>query len=440
MVLWDWNISSEKWLFLYDNILSLKEKSKSEELGNVLDVFSAVMSQVLMEGTAIEIMDGDAIHVPIEWLNAVLNKVKHSKDSDIFKVSVLGAQSCGKSTLLNTVFGLSFPVSSGRCTRGANMQLVKVDESLRKTLRCDYIAVIDSEGLMSRALSERSDYDNELSTFVIGLSDLTLVIIKGEGNEMQDVLSLAIHVFLRMNIVGEHQACHFVHQNMGAVDVMMKLSTEIDAFVRDLNMKTQAAASDTGQDDLYKKFTDVLQYDANKDNTYVPGLWDGTPPMGKTNMHYSATMQTLKSEIINNLEEMQNKHMQKKHRKCLGTLEDFSKRLEELWQAIKYENFIFSFKNVLAVEAHKKLTKLFDVKQLEMKRQIRQMILVESTAIENEVTGSDDVKSLPELVEESKVRVENSIANITAEIEQSLLHYFQCNGCKKCNDEIKTDI
>ena len=24
------------------------------------------------------------------------------------------------------------------------------------------------------------------------------------------------HVFLRMNIVGEHQACHFVHQNLGA--------------------------------------------------------------------------------------------------------------------------------------------------------------------------------------------------------------------------------
>ena len=60
------------------------------------------------------------------------------------------------------------------------MQLVKVDESLKETLRCDYVAVIDSEGLMSRTKVDGTDFDNELSTFIIGLSDLTLVIIKGE--------------------------------------------------------------------------------------------------------------------------------------------------------------------------------------------------------------------------------------------------------------------
>ena len=54
---------------------------------------------------------------------------------------------------------------------------------------------------MSR-VSKNDDYDNELATFVIGLSDLTLVVIKGEGNEMQDVLPIAIHVFLRMNVLG----------------------------------------------------------------------------------------------------------------------------------------------------------------------------------------------------------------------------------------------
>ena len=68
------------------------------------------------------------------------------------------------------------------------MQLVKVDESLKERLNCDYVGVIDSEGLMSRTKTDDSDYDNELSTFIIGLSDLTLVIIKGEGNEMNDVL------------------------------------------------------------------------------------------------------------------------------------------------------------------------------------------------------------------------------------------------------------
>lgn len=49
---------------------------------------------------------------------------------------------------------------------------------------------------------------------------------------------------------------------------------------------------------------------------------------------------------------------------------DFSKRLDELWEAIKYEHFILSFKNVLAVEAHRKLTKVFKDEQWALKQEI----------------------------------------------------------------------
>ena len=181
---------------LYENIQALKLRTKCSDFDDLLNKLASVMAEIIMEGSAIEIMDGDTIHVPVAWLEAVLHKIENSKNVKLFKLSILGAQSCGKSTLLNTAFGLNFPVSSGRCTRGAYMQLVQVDEELKKTLSCDYVLVIDSEGLMSRVKSASSDYDNELVTFVIGLSDLTLVVIKGEGNEMQDVLPLAIHVFL----------------------------------------------------------------------------------------------------------------------------------------------------------------------------------------------------------------------------------------------------
>ena len=192
---------------------------------------------------------------------------------------------------------------------------------------------------------------------------------------MQDVLPLAIHVFLHMKIVGEHQACHFVHQNMGAVDAMSKAASEIDAFVRDLNMKTLAAATDVKRSSQYRKFTDILHYDPNKDNIYVPGLWDGTPPMGKTNAEYSATMQALKIHILNFIRDMQKKQ------KSMSRIEDFTKRLHELWEAIKFENFVFSFKNVLAFEAHKKLTREFDKEQWEMKCEVWRKTKEEETAI-----------------------------------------------------------
>ena len=90
---------------------------------------------------------------------------------------------------------------------------------------------------------------------MIGLSDLTLVIIKGEGNEMQDVLPIAIHVFLRMNVLKEFQACHFVHQNMGAADVEKTMPIEINAFVKCLDEKTRAAAQEAWNK-KYRQFTD----------------------------------------------------------------------------------------------------------------------------------------------------------------------------------------
>ena len=202
----------------------------TKELEKIMNLLAELMADVLINGTAIEILDGDVVNVPVAWVSAIFKKLERRTASTLFKVSVLGAQSCGKSTILNVIFGLNFPVGCGRYTRGAYMQLVKIDQSLKKKLNCDYVAVIDSEGLMSRTKPDGSDYDNVLSTFIIGLSDLTMVI-RGEGKEIHDVLPLAIHVFLCMSIIGEHQACHFIHQNMGAVDVMMKVATEIDAFV-----------------------------------------------------------------------------------------------------------------------------------------------------------------------------------------------------------------
>ena len=83
---------------IYDNVSSLRERTKSKDLCDKLDILASIMAQVFMEGTAIEIMDGDVVNVPVAWLHAVLEKVQNSKSSSIFKVSVLGPQSCEKST------------------------------------------------------------------------------------------------------------------------------------------------------------------------------------------------------------------------------------------------------------------------------------------------------------------------------------------------------
>ena len=410
---------------MYENIAELKKRTKTEELGGILDALSGVVAEIFLEGTAIEILDGDAMSVPVLWLNALINKIENSGRDRVFKLAILGAQSCGKSTILNTAFGLHFPVSSGRCTRGAYMQLVKVEEEFRKTLNCEYILVIDSEGLMSRSMTNRSEYDNELATFVLGQSDLTLVVIKGEGKEMEDVLPIAIHVFLRMKKVGELQGCHFVHQNMGSQDAKIKNVKEINDFVGTLDEKTRAAAIDTEQNDKYTDFTDVLLYDKTKDNTFVPGLWDGSEPMAKTNINYSSTMQRLKAQIVHRLADITKG-------KRLSTLRESSRRLNEIWDAIKNENFVFSFKNVLAIEAHQQLSNVFNDKQWDIKTKIRTNIQEETIAIEKKVQehqGQNTVnRIIDELIKEATRDANKNIATSAAELRKDIKHYFVCTG------------
>ena len=420
---------------VYDNVLSVGNilgERYYKEIDNVLEVLACLMAELLMDGTAIEIMDGDAVNVPVAWVSAVLDKVENSNHSKLFKVSALGAQSCGKSTVLNTMFGLDFPVSSGRCTRGAYMQLVKVDESIKETLNCDYVAVIDTEGLMSETKSDNCDFDNELSTFIIGLSDLTLVIIKGEGNEMNDVLPLAIHAFLRMNIVGlgQYRTCHFVHQNMGAVDVESKIATKIEAFVNELNTKTKVAAGEVDRSDRYTKFSDVLQCDPVKDNTFVSGLWYGAGPMATYNTTYSDKMQILKRKILN---------LSAVTKKELFTFSELSRLVKELWQGIKYEKFVLSFRNVLTIEAHGKLTKIFHEAQWALKRELQDLMMQVKNRIENEVLGYNATHSEREvagLIRDSSAKLTETLDRKTSGLGKDIKHYFQCDGCEKCNGSV----
>ena len=423
---------------MYENMAALRKKlgPKKYLLDDVLEKLSETMADIVLEGDAMEILDGDAVHSPVLWLKAVLTQIERRGEIRIFKVSALGAQSSGKSTLLNTVFGLNFPVSSGRCTRGAYMQLVKIDENFAKRLKCDYLLVIDSEGLMSR-VSKNDDYDNELATFVIGLSDLTLVVIKGEGNEMQDVLPIAIHVFLRMNVLGELQACHFVHQNMGAVDVKKTMPVEIDTFVQLLDEKTRAAAQEAWKK-KYTRFADVLHYDKNKDNTYVSGLWDGSPPMGKTDLEYSNTMQRLKGNILERLENVATK-------KHCSTLGDFSKWLESIWEAVKYENFVFSFRNVLAVEAYKRLSRILNDKEWKIKRIMRDNMDKKTKEIKSKITtiaqkdSCTAMKTIEQMTEKADENITDYVRVSIKELLTCIRHYFQCPGCqeKDCDEEVR---
>ena len=59
-------------------------------------------------------------------------------------ISILGRQSCGKSTLLNIMFGCSLATGQGQVTRGVHMQLVPCSGD---RAGCEFLLILDTEGL-----------------------------------------------------------------------------------------------------------------------------------------------------------------------------------------------------------------------------------------------------------------------------------------------------
>ncbi|KTF97353.1 hypothetical protein cypCar_00046427, partial [Cyprinus carpio] len=333
--------------------------------------------------------------VPVIWISAVLDQlIQKLGDQRVFVLSVLGLQSSGKSTMLNTMFGLQSAVSAGRTTRGAFMQLLRVSDE-----RPDFILVIDTEGLHAPELSGRStrDHDNELATFVFGLANLTLINIFGENpSEMLDILQIVVQAFMRMKKVRLNPSCVFVHQNVSDVTAGERNMEKRRRLQETLDEMTKLAAKDEVCD--AECFSDVISFDVQKDVKYIPHLWEGNPPMAPPNPNYCENIQELKKTIMT--------HFSKSH----GIrLKDLNYRIKDLWEALLYERFVFSFRNSLEISAYRKLETEYrkwswSLRSAMLKTENKLYNRIENEAI-HEVKETDLQKELKKTSEEVKKSV-----------------------------------
>ncbi|KAL0182056.1 hypothetical protein M9458_021431, partial [Cirrhinus mrigala] len=266
-----------------------------------LEHLPRLCAQLLLDGFSLELLDGDSSNIPVKWLSSVfyeLNTLVNPKNK-IVVVTVWGVQSSRKSVMLNTMFGVQFAVSSGRCTRGAFMQLIKVAEECNTELNCDYIVVIDTEGLTS------PEHDNELATFVAGLGDVTIVNTATENStEMKDILQIIVHAFIRMKEMGKKHKCLFVHQNVADVSAYDSNMRDRKFLLEQLDEMTQAAANMENKFE-FKKFIDVTNYDIEIGDHYIPELWHGNPPMAPVSIGYSESVYALKKHVVEIFRDLQ---------------------------------------------------------------------------------------------------------------------------------------
>ncbi|XP_053494933.1 interferon-induced very large GTPase 1-like [Ictalurus furcatus] len=331
---------------VFEACTSVQSTEVTNEAKITFSSLPQIAAEIIVTGYPLEIMDGDAAHVPLTWVLAVLDElVKILGDQRVFVLSVLGIQSSGKSTMLNAMFGLEFAVSAGRCTRGAFMQLVRVSQEMKNKLKFDYILVVDTEGLRALEQAEKTTihHDNELATFVVGLGNLTLINIFGENPaDMQDILQIVVQAFLRMKKVRLNPSCLFVHQNVGDITAREKTMEGRRRLQEKLDDMTKLASKEEDGDARY--FSDIIAFDVQSDVRYFAQLWEGSPPMAPPNPSYSENINELRRKIMSKIST---------HRGV--TLSQFKSSINDLWNALLNENFVFSFRNTLEIAVYRKL-------------------------------------------------------------------------------------
>ena len=321
---------------------------------NPTNDYAGAAAEMLLSGRPLELLDGDSSYIPLRWFDSVYRQLEcKTNNAKIFVISVLGVQSSGKSTMLNTMFGLQFPVSAGRCTRGAFVSLIPVGDALTSASNIQYLLVIDTEGLRGSTDSQRREHDNELATFSIGVADITIVNIFGENhNDMKEFLEIAVHAFLKMKLVKEKKTCIIVHQNVAATDATDKLARDRFHLKQDLDKMAKLAAHQENCEGKIQRIDDIISFDENEDVFYIPSLWKGSPPMAPVNPNYGRAIQRIKENITTSMCSKERAHI---------TVSTFRERVSSLWKALQKKNFIFSYRNTIEVRAYTSLDrKLFD--------------------------------------------------------------------------------
>nr|XP_047134918.1 interferon-induced very large GTPase 1-like isoform X2 [Hydra vulgaris] len=395
------NILSEKFKnasFGIENIFremgQVYESYEEENQNKIVSDLPILMAELFLIGYPLEIMDGDAVHVPLVWIQKVFMEVKKKIGNvNVFVLSILGIQSSGKSTFLNTMFGSKFAVSSGRCTKGVFIQLVSVSQNLRQKMNCDYFIIMDSEGLRSPEMTDSFRHDNEIATLVTCLANATIINFWGQtfSKEMSDIVQIAAHAYIRMKKIEIKSSFHMIFAGVPDINAKEKNRLGVKKILDELNIMILKIANDEGRIDILSGLSSIFpliheQLDKLDFPEFFPALWQGS--MNTPEPRYGEIVQELKNSICDALIKYQNTTLRTQ------PIQEFIARLSDIWEAIKQENFVFGFKNSHAIIVFGEVQRLYDKELAQLRKsfyelsyQVAEEFFQENTELKNEYEG-----------------------------------------------------
>ncbi|CAD8070845.1 unnamed protein product [Paramecium primaurelia] len=172
---------------------------KDQCIKSQIDIDPAkIIKEMISKGEPYEFLDGDQLRIDQQFLIKLISNFKDQGQERILVLSVLGPQSSGKSTILNKIFGCHFWTSVGRCTKGIYLQLLKIHNKAFFNNLFDYIIILDTEGLQSPNQDDQ-EFDKKIALFVLSISDIILVNVKGDiTKEFRSLVEMCIYTLGQM--------------------------------------------------------------------------------------------------------------------------------------------------------------------------------------------------------------------------------------------------
>ncbi|RGB30800.1 hypothetical protein C1646_817692 [Rhizophagus diaphanus] len=423
------------------------------ELGQIHKIFSVnnpndeivlelpkLYSELLISGHTIELLNGDTGTISEAWFSAICNHIcnKYPK-LKIFVISILGLQSSGKSTLLNALFACRFAVSVGRCTRGLFMRLLFLEKDLSDQLNIDAFILIDTEGLgapekMNDPESEKKD--RILTTFAMGVSNLTILNVLGESTrDLTEILQIAIVTMARLEKAGMAPDILMV-QHVSERNIA-KISEPEEKFREALREALKIANEQDIEMGIFN--TDCLHIlDERIRNGQLLKPFrpfkNGATAYAPPSEQYHEDVVNLYNSIIEDCKNSKNKI----------EFSQWHSLIQNYWKAVSHENFTVRFKNIREIyefiDLGKRITRLketidrsFQKHEESIMQEIRFKLL---NWPPNDTSNINSIlrDKCSELIEKELRRVPD--CNTTCE-ESSELEYIniKCEECEECEKE-----
>lgn len=394
-------------------IFELTHISKGRKSQNVLRL-PKLAADLLLYGIPLEIMDGDASNIPRRWLRRVFEELKHCLPQGRFRTRVLtnlGVHHARNAEVFSALFGVKFLNGGRRSTKGVYMLALCLPDHLRKDMECDFLLLIDVEGLCSPQLDKKANtqvHDNEMATLATGLSDVLMQNIVSCGNtEFETDFNVILSALLRIKACGYLPICQLLTQNE-------ELNSKLQAL--QLGRVAEILQTDNGNRGTWATLCRLV-----KSTSSIPcviGPWHNVSLSEPVDKDYSKAVLELKQNLFEAL------------KKCAAKSEapglpGFLGRLCAVWEAVKADSFSIGLQNTEVSDAFSMLcTELSQWEKNFLDHMERWFVgatnrIISYKAEDLEIIIKDDLLNV--LKDEASEEVKTEVNNLRTKVEAYLI-------------------